>query len=54
MVLCAGFGTLTPTYKVITSKHKESFQNVGVKLFPAILTYETKQEASVCLFSHTL
>lgn len=33
MVLCAGFGTLTPTYKVITSKHKKSFQNVGVKPF---------------------
>lgn len=33
MVLYAGFGALTPTYKVITSKHKESFQNVGAKTF---------------------
>lgn len=49
MVLRAGFGTLTPTYKVITSKHKESFQNVGVKLFlQYLLIKQSKKQAFDC------
>lgn len=53
MVLRAGFGTLTPTYKVITSKHKESFQNVGVKPFlQYLLMKQSKKQAFAYSVTH--